>query len=107
MDILNLKYPMFKTTEAEKVLLRKIEVQLVHSLGGKWNYFICNMLDVNYTYTAMLLKKKINNTLDNAFTLSSYLHYHHPELAIGDANDYIQNYLRRVWITKLLNYTGK
>lgn len=98
MDIINLPYPMFETTEQEKKLLRKAELHIADT--SKDMLWLCNALSEVSTYTENArLKNKISASIHGR----SSLLYH---LNITVESEIEARYIRRVWITKLLNYKG-
>lgn len=99
IDLESLPYPMFTTTEGEKECLRKA---LPHIAEEGREYFLC--LLVTYTIDhpcGRELREKIEQVIGGHYTLSDCL-------GLGDSeDDVIHAELRRIWIRKLLEYTGE
>ncbi len=106
MDILTLKYPMFETTYEEKAMLRKAEIMIATTR----HYYLCNalsiILDKHHTSADALviykLKCKVRESIRHEAVLNHYLGF-----SIHEVSHQTNSYIRRVWITKLLNYSGK
>ena len=114
MDHLNLPYPMFITTEAEKELLRKCELYLVEH--PEFELGLCGVIrycrnELHFTEMNVVntLRGKIHEKLDDNYLEYAFRNTHsHVYEGLWDKDVYIARVLvRRIWITKLLNYTGK
>lgn len=118
IDIVNLPYPMFITSPEEKELLRKVELAVVNKPLNQF-FAICAELDkfnhgdMPIVMSIYPLKRKIAIALANNSYIHSRMLEKSSELrkyywSLNVANRYVLNrYIRLVWITKLLNYTGK
>ena len=104
-DIINLEdlpFPMFETTEEEKEELHR--VIRVMQIGGTDSYFICNTLRDRFNN----LRTKINYALEGNGTLNDYL-----DSKIGGEYyssrvcDELLLSLRVIWVNKLLAYKGE
>ena len=110
MQLPEFHYPMFVTTPEEKALLRKAELHLANNCYKV--YGICAAIadvsenEVN-SYTWQKLRYKIGRSMqgktyiDDASELKATL-----QLLTTTATQYVEgkNLIRRIWITKLLNY---
>lgn len=104
MNLTNFHYPMFSTTDREKEILRMIEIDIASS-----TYFIgvCGRIH-NLEYQTKIsfrdsfnLGRKIRESLNNKMFLDDDL------VGIYSSRSHAQrNLMRRIWITKLLNYKG-
>ena len=92
IDLESLPYPMFTTTEEEKECLRAVS----HNLNGS-KYFLCNLV---IACSMWGLVDKIVHSLEGNSHLSGYLDYY------PDNHDDMAE-MRRIWIRKLLEYTGE
>jgi hypothetical protein len=89
-----LPYPMFKTTEGEKVVLKEASTLL--SLKNS-DYFLCCVLDdYHFSEDTHTLIRKIGKL--GMSTLTSYL-------KVTGLEDEQKVELRRIWIRKLLAYS--
>ena len=99
LDIINLPYPMFPLTEEEKVILRKCEI--LYATCTNPNVGLCgNVVHVSLQIVGgrWELKNKISFSLLGELFLEQYLNFDH-----APGFDKLSIFLRRVWITKLLN----
>jgi hypothetical protein len=99
IDLESLPYPMFETTEGEKDCLREA---LPYITEEDREYFLC--LIVTHTINnacGRALREKIKQVIGE--------HYALPDcLGLGDNEDDVMHAeLRRIWIRKLLEYTGE
>jgi hypothetical protein len=98
IDLESLPYPMFKTTQEEKDCLRFV---LPYLTDDDYGFFLCNILEHYAPSTKIVngLVGKIGVVLAGYRMLCAYLRvYLEPE---QDAE------LRRIWVRKLLTYTGE
>lgn len=96
MNLHELNYPMFETTDEEKELLRKASDLLTLKNN---DYFLCCVLNDFMEGTAVQdLIAKIQDKVYH--TLTTYLDVYLPE-----EQDKVN--IRKIWIEKLLNYTGE
>lgn len=120
MNIINLNYPMFVTTPEEKAALRKAELYLIDSLDSpKMVLGLCKalMLSVPHRNISVVqdLRCKISNALGRDTYLPTFLWMLNRDLPLNaqywnldyPARCKLTLYLRLVWVTKLLNYTGE
>lgn len=91
MNLHELNYPMFETTKAEKEELKEV-LKVYPNINGNW---LCS-------YTKGSLKDKIQNCLA-AYGFLSY--YVFPQEYEAPSEEYVE--IRKIWIEKLLNYTGE
>jgi hypothetical protein len=109
MDLINLPYPLFVTTDEEKELLKAILPMFKDKL--KPTTGLCAALDSLDTCESFLLSNRTCNAFDQVY-LQAYFRKESNEFA-----DYEQSYvmdsvskrlmykrLRVIWINKLLNY---
>lgn len=105
MDLTKFNYPMFSTTDREKEILRMAELAMIdqtHFTGLCVN--LSMLLDSNkITYTEYEgLCSQLRMVINHRFMYidsSLFTPYCSP-------NHKIRRLLRRIWITKLLNYRG-
>ena len=102
IDLESLPYPMFETTEEEKGWLRVVYPLLT---GKDNNYYLCCALDDTFGYDLVKeLLDKILSSLDGCLSLTSHFGqfgYHFQFTFKARAE------LRKIWIRKLLEYTGE
>jgi hypothetical protein len=103
MNLTKFKYPMFTTTEYEKEILR--ECELWYSANPERFLGLCTVLKDNNNFNTCSLLKKIPfiNVYLEGNLLGNVLSDTH---AFNDRFS-VRNLMRRIWITKLLNYTGE
>lgn len=111
MDYLNLVYPLFTTTEVEKQVLRKCELWLAANLNYRGG--LCNLLSKLQDTTVggeevacVLLKRKIRTELQDNY-LEYLWDYSYHLKGIYTDKYYARTLIRRIWINKLLSYTGE
>lgn len=96
-----LPYPMFPTTEDQKLMLKA----LLPKLEVKESYFLCVLLEKCFSeYRYRPLKNKIQKSLGDCFSLWGYFDYVHHLDPVVEISSFE---LRIVWINKLLEYTGE
>ena len=99
MNIINLAYPMFETTEKEKQLLRKVEISLILDPENSMHNILCDLEEIE----AFILLRKTYSALNGSVTL---MYYFYKKLSAHfPLNQRICTLLYKVWINKLLNYS--
>lgn len=93
----SLPYPIFETTEEEKVCLMEALPLLREE---DYNYFLCHILECRVGgEVALKLKTKVSRAVGECYTLSDCLGLGHHK------DDTLHAELRRIWIRKLLAYS--
>jgi len=100
IDLENLPYPMFETTEEEKMILRDV-------LDSTNYEHLCNRVTA-YRYeplreTCAKLLVKIRGAINSCDTLEGYFY------TMPDGYNFCEHgfELRNIWIRKLLEYAGE
>lgn len=112
-NLLSLPYPMFETTEEEKQLLRKAEIKYASNIyfliGDDWRG-LCDCIPNTLSVSGSLLREKVRNSLGSYIFLHSLLldsnkKFETSYLGLNVNNRYkLLVTLRKIWISKLLNY---
>jgi len=104
-DIINLEdlpFPMFKTTEGEKEELREALSGIIMLPSHSSNYFLCH-----HVRSQSLLSKIRCLITDDLYTLSDYLDFKvGGNFFCNEATYEFNKELRATWINKLLAYKG-
>jgi len=98
LNLDDLPYPMFETTEQEKVWLQLVSPQL--SAKNSDYYLCCILNDVLGEDVVVDLVDKVQSSLDDCLSLVSYL----GAFYISNSEKVL---LRQIWIRKLLEYKGE
>lgn len=105
MDLKKFNYPMFSTTGREKEILRMVELATIHQTNFKGvciNIFKLVEADKVTQIECLGLYDKIRMAIGHRIMyLDSHLFI--PDYSL---NREVRRLLRRIWITKLLNYKG-
>jgi hypothetical protein len=103
MDLTKFNYPMFVTTEYEKEILR--ECEFWYATHPERFVGLCTVLGQITKFNTYSLRDKIpfNNVYLEGGALADVMSN------VSTFNDRfrLRNLMRRIWITKLLNYKGK
>ena len=103
IDLESLPYPMFETTGEEKEVLR--EALLLIS-EYRYSYFLCLIVEHR---TSLDCRAELRTKIENSLKEGS--EYEAPTLdeffGLVDVTPTMMADLRRIWIRKLLEYTGE